>query len=103
MIPLSLHTLAQALDARLLGADVIVRAVSTDTRTLEAGTLFVALQGERFDGHDFCAEALKRGAGALLVSRSLPELDCPQLLVADTRLALGRLGALVRDTRNNFV
>ncbi len=97
MIPLSLHTLAQALDATLLGADKLIRAVGIDSRALEPDALYVALVGARFDGHDFCAAAVAGGAGALLVSRPQPELECPQLLVADTRQALGRLGALVRE------
>ncbi len=44
-----------------------------DSRTLEAGDCFVAIHGERFDGHDFVADALARGAGAVVVSRDLPE------------------------------
>jgi UDP-N-acetylmuramoyl-tripeptide--D-alanyl-D-alanine ligase len=96
MIPLSLQDIANTLEAELCGADVIISAVTTDTRTLQQGCLFVALKGDRFDGHAFCAQALAAGASALLVSERQP-LDCPQLVVADTRLALGRLGALVRD------
>jgi len=76
-----------------------LRGVVTDTRliapTLEAsastcGPLFVALRGENFDGHDLAAQALEAGAGALLVEREL-DIDAPQVLVSDTRLALGAL------------
>jgi UDP-N-acetylmuramoyl-tripeptide--D-alanyl-D-alanine ligase len=96
MIPLSLLDIAKALGASLQGVDSIITSVSTDSRKIEPGCLFVALQGERFDGHEFCAQAVRDGAAALLVSEPLP-LECPQLVVADTRYALGQLGALVRS------
>ncbi|WP_417614343.1 UDP-N-acetylmuramoyl-tripeptide--D-alanyl-D-alanine ligase [Oceanisphaera sp.] len=97
MIPLSLSQLAQASGGELRGADGGIMAVTTDSRqTLAEGGLFVALSGERFDGHDFAATAQQQGATALLVERWL-ELDLPQIKVADTRLALGVLGGLVRE------
>jgi UDP-N-acetylmuramoyl-tripeptide--D-alanyl-D-alanine ligase len=67
-------------------------SVSTDTRTLSAGALFVALRGERFDGHDYVAQARERGAVAALVERPL-EADIPQVIVADSRRALGLAAA----------
>jgi UDP-N-acetylmuramoyl-tripeptide--D-alanyl-D-alanine ligase len=67
-------------------------AVSTDSRSAPSGCLFVALRGPRFDGHDHAAAALERGAVALLVERPL-DLDCPQLVVGDSRRALGQLAA----------
>jgi UDP-N-acetylmuramoyl-tripeptide--D-alanyl-D-alanine ligase len=67
---------------------VVFSSVSTDTRTLAPGALFVALRGERFDGHDYASAAVERGAVALLVER-LIELDVPQVLVADAKRALG--------------
>ncbi len=95
MFPLS--RAAGWLDARQIGADVVIENVGSDTRSLRPGQLFVALTGPRFDGHDFAAEAEARGAAALLVSREL-ETRLPQLLVPDTRLALGRLAAAWRTT-----
>jgi len=68
---------------------VPVFAVTTDSRRVKSGDLFVALKGERFDGHDFAAAAVGRGAAALLVSRQLP-LGVPQVVVADTLEALAR-------------
>lgn len=68
-------------------------SVGTDTRTLETGSLFVALHGENFDGHDFLAEAAEKGATAAVVDR-VPD-DAPPLRyyrVPDTLMALGRLG-----------
>ena len=67
------------------------RFISTDTRQLQPGGLFLALQGERFDAHDFVQQAAQAGAAGLIVSRAVTS-PLPQLLVDDTRLALGRLG-----------
>jgi len=68
--------------------------VTTDSRTVDAGDLFVALVGESFDGHDYVAEAARRGAVAAVVSRRIDaEPAIPQVVVADTRIALGRLAA----------
>jgi len=92
MIRFTLSQSAALLGARLLGADAEFSTVSTDSRNLSAGSLFVALRGERFDGHDYVAQAAERGAAGALVSRPLA-LDLPQLLVDDSRLALGRLAA----------
>ncbi|TGN35229.1 UDP-N-acetylmuramoyl-tripeptide--D-alanyl-D-alanine ligase, partial [Klebsiella oxytoca] len=74
----------------LLGQDVTIDAVTSDTRKLTPGCLFVALKGERFDAHDFAEQANAGGAGALLVSRKL-DTDLPQLVVSDTRQAFGEL------------
>ena len=95
MITMRLMDIAQAVAGRLIGADLtaaekIVRAVNTDSRQAIAESLFVALRGERFDAHDFAAGAVSTGAIALLVERELP-LAVPQIIVADTRLALGDL------------
>lgn len=68
--------------------------VWTDTRTIEAGDLFVALIGERFDAHDFLAQAVASGAAGVVVSRpkSGRDLGVPVFEVADTLAALGALG-----------
>ncbi|CAI2490723.1 UDP-N-acetylmuramoyl-tripeptide--D-alanyl-D-alanine ligase [Serratia liquefaciens] len=95
MIPVSLQALADVLSAELIGADCQIVEVTTDTRQVTAGCLFVALKGERFDAHDFAVDAVTAGAGALLVSKRLL-VDVPQLVVKDTRLALGQLAAWVR-------
>jgi len=82
-----LSFLAQACGGRLAGADCEFGAVSIDSRTLAPGDLFVAIRGERFDGHDFAAVARDRGACGLLVSRPLP-VELPQVVVGDTLVAL---------------
>jgi len=66
--------------------------VTTDTRHLEPGTLFVALKGDRFDAHDFLADAKGKGAAAAVVRRGTPRVDgLPVFEVADTLVALGLL------------
>ena len=96
MISLSLSQAAQILQGDLYGQDRTIDAVTTDTRKVTAGCLFVALKGERFDAHDFADNAKENGAGALLVSRKL-DSDLPQIVVKDTRLAFGELAAWVRQ------
>jgi UDP-N-acetylmuramoyl-tripeptide--D-alanyl-D-alanine ligase len=73
--------------------------VSTDTRTIAAGTLFVALKGERFDAHDFLHQAVVAGATALVVSDVTRTVDVgvPVYIVRDTREALGALAHFRRD------
>ena len=82
---------AAALDVRGDGR-VGFSSVSTDTRTLAPGALYVALRGERFDGHDYVAAARERGAAAALVERVV-DADLPQVVVADSRRALGLAAA----------
>ncbi len=93
---MTLAAAAAALDGARSGADVSFDAVTTDSRALQGGALFVALKGPHFDGHDFLAQAATAGAVAALVERPVTTtLPCVQ--VADTRLALGRLAAHWRD------
>ncbi|WP_312413576.1 UDP-N-acetylmuramoyl-tripeptide--D-alanyl-D-alanine ligase [Pseudescherichia sp.] len=96
MISVTLNELAQILNGELHGQSLTIDAVTTDTRQLTPGCLFVALKGERFDAHDFAEQAKTGGAGALLVSRKL-DCDLPQLVVKDTRLAFGEIAAWVRQ------
>ncbi|MBC9252105.1 UDP-N-acetylmuramoyl-tripeptide--D-alanyl-D-alanine ligase [Pseudomonas alcaligenes] len=95
--PLLLSEVAAALNARVLGTDVAFAAVSSDSRKIAAGQLFIALVGPNFDGHDYLAEVAAKGAVAALVQREVPGASLPQLLVQDTRIALGQLGALNRN------
>ncbi|OYY95541.1 MAG: hypothetical protein B7Y41_03295 [Hydrogenophilales bacterium 28-61-23] len=88
-----LHEAALAIQAQAVGADVAITAVSTDSRDLPAGCLFVALKGPRFDGHKFAAKALEQGAAAVMVAASAQLKVGPALVVDDTLQALGRLAA----------
>jgi len=92
MSMLSLVQAAEILGASLHGRDGVFSSVSTDTRTLQPGALFVALQGPNFDGHGFIEAARDRGAVGALVAEP-QSADLPWIRVEDTRLALGRLAA----------
>ncbi|WP_163574952.1 UDP-N-acetylmuramoyl-tripeptide--D-alanyl-D-alanine ligase [Halomonas faecis] len=87
----TLCAVAAELGVPPLDEDMPLAGIVTDSRQLVAGALFVALRGERFDAHDFIAQARKAGAAAALVERPLDD-PLPQLRVPDTRLALGLLG-----------
>ena len=96
---MSLSAIAVWTHGRLFGADAAVTGVAIDTRKLQPGDLFVAIKGERVDGHDYLAEAAARGAVAALVTRKV-DSDLPQLLVDDAELALGDLASAVRAQRD---
>lgn len=91
----SLAELATLVGGRCLGADARVTGAAIDSRALTAGDLFVALPGERVDGHDFVAAAETAGAAAALVARPA-EAALPQLQVDDVATALGVLAAANR-------
>ena len=92
---MSLREAAAAMGARVGGEDTRFDSVSTDSRTLARGALFVALRGERFDGHGFLGAARERGAAAAMIEENsgprIQDPGIPFLFVDDTRLALGRL------------
>lgn len=98
MIRLSLAEVAAAVAGRLVAADpsaVVTGSVEFDSRKVGPGGLFVAFPGERVDGHDYAEGAIRTGAVAVLGTRVLPGV--PMVLVADARLALGRLARAVVD------
>ena len=89
---MSLSEAARVLGGRVSGAEARFSGVSTDTRSLRAADLFVALRGERFDGHSFLKAAAAASAAAALVDRKYAgEFPLPVAIVEDTRLALGEL------------
>ncbi len=106
MTEMTLDTIAAAVGGRLVGRRLVgckgvsVSRVSTDTRKLTPGDLFVALRGDRFDAHDKIRDA--DTASAVIVERQV-ELDVPQIIVADTRRALGALAAAHRQTLGGTV
>ncbi|MGY1643802.1 UDP-N-acetylmuramoyl-tripeptide--D-alanyl-D-alanine ligase [Geodermatophilus sp. SYSU D00703] len=94
MIPLSLSEVAEAAGGRLAsGAGTVTGKVTVDSRTVTLGDLFVAVPGERVDGHDFLAAAAAAGAVAALATR--PDDALPCVVVDDPVAALGRLAAAV--------
>ncbi len=86
---------ASASDSTRLNNLSIARIIS-NTRQIQPNDAFLALIGERFDAHNFVADAVQHGATAVIVSHLIPEISVPQLLVDDTRLALGRLATARR-------
>ncbi|QRM20686.1 UDP-N-acetylmuramoyl-tripeptide--D-alanyl-D-alanine ligase [Dechloromonas sp. TW-R-39-2] len=92
-----LSQVANATGGRMIGADVALAGISSDTRGIGPGQLFIALRGERFDAHDFLTQAATSGAAALMVAdASRVPAGISAVVVDDTRLALGRLGAAWR-------
>lgn len=98
---MTIREAAQVLQAGWNGQDGLFTGVSTDSRTLEPGDLFVALTGERFDGSEFVLSAKEKGAAAALVPQAAGEnalsAGIPLLRVQDTRLSLGQLAAYWRN------
>jgi UDP-N-acetylmuramoyl-tripeptide--D-alanyl-D-alanine ligase len=91
---------AEAIGGEAIGPRVAFSGVGTDSRHVAAGDLFVALRGDKFDGHAYVEEAARQGAVAALVSRRIESaVAIPQVLVDDTLTGLGRLAA---DWRNRF-
>ena len=100
MIKQTTQQIAEILHARLFGdGNVTVSTVSTDTRQSVENGLFFALKGEKFDAHDYAEKAVEQGCVALVVERELP-IALPQIIVADTRLALGQLAKWLKSTLN---
>jgi len=104
MIAVSVAWIAQKIEAAFtpdpmpaIVANHIIKGVSTDTRAIRQGDLFIALVGPNFNGHDYVAAAIDKGAAAVIVSE--PDFTCaiPTLRVSDTRIALGKLGAAVKQ------
>ncbi|MCC7376995.1 MAG: UDP-N-acetylmuramoyl-tripeptide--D-alanyl-D-alanine ligase [Verrucomicrobiales bacterium] len=100
MEPRTLEYLADACQGECRGVvpERVVSRLSTDSRDIQAGDLFVGISGDRFDGHDFVGDALERGAVAAVVSRAqAARFDgAPVILVDDPRRALGRMAARYR-------
>jgi UDP-N-acetylmuramoyl-tripeptide--D-alanyl-D-alanine ligase len=96
-----LGELADFCAGRVIGSpDVVIESVSTDSRSLRAGALFVAVAGESYDGHDYTADALARGASALLISRAAAAPPGAVAIVVDDTVAA--LGEMARGHRARF-
>jgi len=103
MIPLTLKEIAEVVQGNLIAdnAEIIINSINTDSRSLEAGQVFLALKGPNFDGHRFVEQAQIKGCAAAIVGHHQTftqgnELELPQIIVNDTRIALGKLGAYVK-------
>ncbi len=97
MISMSLSKAAAATNSKLTGEDIIFSGCSTDSRTIEAGNLFIALKGELFDGHDYVTVAEENGASSLMLERKVNDIMKPLLQAEDTRKAMGLLARSWRE------
>ena len=97
MIDGSLLAAAATMHGELHGSDVKFAGVSTDTRSINRGELFVALQGPNFDGTEFVEKAAAAGAAGAVIARDI-ESDIPTIVVDDTLQALGELGSTWRQS-----
>ena len=95
MIKLNCAEIALMLDGSLTGHNVSISKVSTDSRVIGEHDLFIALKGPNFDGSAFVADVKEKGAAAVVVEQAVA-VDIPQIIVQDTRLALGQLAAAVK-------
>ncbi|MFN9130314.1 MAG: UDP-N-acetylmuramoyl-tripeptide--D-alanyl-D-alanine ligase [bacterium] len=104
MALMMLSEAARATGGRLSGVDVPFESVTIDSRRLAPGALFVAIQGETFDGHEFLAQAAAAGAACAMIGSHALARGCsavvpglPMVIVEDTRIALGQLAAAHRS------
>ncbi len=97
ILKLWISQILDRLGAQLHGPDFSFCTVNTDTRQINAGDLFIALQGENFDGHQFVKIAAERGACGAVVKHLLTDVDLPQVQVADTLIAYGQIAAFSRE------
>ena len=100
MIPILIEQIVKIIDGRVIAGETAgsVAGVSIDSRTVGAGDLFVAIRGENFDGHDFAAAAVQKGAVAVVAEHpvQLPDDKAVVIVVDDTIAALGKLAAWYR-------
>ena len=96
MIAASLSQIAAAIGGQLVGEDLTVSRVFTDSRDACESGLFVALKGPHFDAHNFIAQVQEQGASAVVVE-SRSAVDISQIIVKDTRLALGQIAKFNRS------
>lgn len=94
---MKLDYIAQILDCKTV-APIEINSIEIDSRKVNPGSLFAALKGERFDGHDFIAEAARRGAAAVICEKPCADVTIPQLIVKDTLQALTSLATAWRQT-----
>lgn len=99
---LTLGQIANATGGRLKGFDSVVTSVSTDSRDITEGCLFIALEGEKFDGHEFCNIAAEKGAAAVMCHKKT-ECRVPVITVKDTGKALLNLAGYYRSTFSNLL
>ena len=90
-----LSEFAVAMNGTLVGQDLVFDGISIDSRTAAAGDLFFAIRGDKFDGHQYLADAKARGAVAAVVT-SRQDVEIPQICVSDTIVGLQQAAAAWR-------
>jgi len=93
----TLSNWADACDGKLQGNDCVVTEISTDTRTIKEGDVYVAVKGPFFDGHNYINTAIRKGASAIVVEELSADESISQLLVSDSKKSLGFLAGLIRN------
>src|SRR3989338_4193942 len=95
----TLGEIAKACSGKLVAGEInhTVSGVSTDSRTIRSGELFVSLRGPQFDGHSFLREVFQKGAACALVDHQVQNNKFPVVLVDDTLKALQRLARFYRS------
>ena len=99
MIPLSIEKIKQLINGKSYHIDNenwVVESISTDSRKISNKSLFIALIGDNFDGHEFAEQAIKNGAIAAIVNHKIDH-EIPQIIVSDTHQALGKIAAFIRQ------
>ena len=99
MIEFTLRQIAEFLHEPYHGKEVKISGVATDSRQVKSGDLFITWKGEAMDGHQFCQEAIDKGAAAFIVNRPT-HLKHPELVVSDSILAFGKIASHWRETFN---
>lgn len=96
MIPFTMMELSKITNGKLVGDNIQINKISTDSRNCVCGSLFIALQGKNFDANNFIKIAINKGAIALLTNKNIIDAKIPQIIVNDTTIALGQLSKLIR-------
>lgn len=95
---LSLKEVSNAIGAKLVGNDVVIETISKDSRVIENNCMYVALKGDRFDGHDFIEGACQKGAVAVMSERENESYNVPALIVKDCKIAMGDIARYYRQS-----
>ena len=104
MLKLNAKKIAEIVNSASNVIDAEIENVSSDSRDIRNGDLFIAIKGEKFDGHDFVPEVIKNGAVAAIVEKLVPDVPAiRQIVVPDALEAYGKIGAYVRSQFNGTV
>ncbi|MBR6408883.1 MAG: UDP-N-acetylmuramoyl-tripeptide--D-alanyl-D-alanine ligase [Alphaproteobacteria bacterium] len=95
---ITLNKIASILGSDIKTSDIKIKNISTDSRTIEKGDLFIAVKGEKFDGHSYVKDVINKGAVAAVVEHYIDDISKDkQILAADSLDAYGKIGSYIRD------